>query len=169
MYVHWGLILGNKIPQRGLSLKFFEGKRHHDVHLGFPSPVKVDSVLLSQFSSLWQLGGGGGHNALLEYGAFEPIHCSEFPPLSLLPQESFSFASVSHYRETSHSHKENEDACTSSGKVQMIWLRLECFSHSWCQCFRSPDIFISAAYILPVIYPAQLMQLLGCLHCLLVW
>lgn len=151
MYVHWGLILGNEISQR-VQFEVLRRKRHHHVHLGFRRLSKLTQFC---FHSFLACDNSGKRNALLEYGAFEPIRSSEFPLPSLLSQESLSFARWSASAFIFFVAVGCFPVMRNTCKVQMIRLWLECFSHSWCWCLCFPDICISV-----VIYPILIVVII---------
>lgn len=119
----------------------------HNVHLGF---CRLSKLTQFCFHSFLVCDNSRKHNALLENGVFEPICYSEFPP-TLLSQESLSFPRWS----ASTCFPVIRSIC----KVQIIWLELECFPHSWGWCFRFRFIylFIFISVVCILIYPGKFM------------
>lgn len=139
-----GLWFSEMWSLNGFSLKFSEGKGITTFTWGFHCLSKLTQFCFHSFLARDNLGK---HNALLEYGVFEPVCFSEFPPPSLLSQESLSFARWSTSTFIFFVAVGCFPVMRNTCKVQMIWLRLECFSHSWCWHFRFHDYFVSFSFL----------------------
>lgn len=143
MYARWGLILGKVIAQWFRFDLFSEGRGIATFTGGF---YCLSMLTQFRFHGFLVCDNSGKHNALLEYGVFEPICYSEFPPSSWLSQKSLSFVRWSASSFIFSLAVGCFPLLWNTHKAQINRLWLQCFSHCWC-----------------VYYPARFMSLFCCL------